>query len=512
MRLATRIALCVVLVVPLTVIGADAALLGLITHDLRAQQDARLQDRAAAVLPDARTLLNADRQGRTQVEANQHRKLLDGATDVGVRLTDAHGTLVTQGGPQPGDAAALPAPGAGVTTVHARQGGSGATGTGTASTGAAGRSWRALGVRVEGANPGTLWVFVPTSVTDPQVQAVRGRVLLIALLAAPVSGLLALVVAKRATAPLRRLGQRAAALDPQAGAAGFGHERTGAADIDELAGVLENVLVRYDEQAGRTAQALETARSFSAAASHELRTPLMSLQTNLDVLSAHPDLPAAERADILADLRSDHRRMLELLTALRTLARGDLVEVEAFGPLDLAEPAAAAVAELHRRRPDILLDFSPQPRIDPHSYPELASGIRVFGWEAGLRIVCDNLLANAAVHGHTPGQPARIAVRLDRQDGQAVLTVDDSGPGIAPQERAAVFDRFHRRRDSPGSGLGLTLVAQQVALHRGTVSVSTPPDGRGCRMEVRLPLISSDATTVALPARRDWIGAASDPH
>ncbi|MDH6114000.1 two-component system sensor histidine kinase PrrB [Kitasatospora sp. MAP12-44] len=389
-----------------------------------------------------------------------------------------------------------------MTTVRGRA----AAGGGAAD--AAARSWRVLAVRVNGATPGTLWVFVPTSVTDPQVQAVRGRVLLIALLAAPVSGLIALAVAGRATAPLRRLGRRAAALDPRAGAAGFGHERTGVGDIDDLAAVLESVLARYDEQAERTAQALETARSFSAAASHELRTPLMSLQTNLDVLTAHPELSAAERADILADLRGDHRRMLELLTALRTLARGDLVEVEAFGPLDLAEPAAAAVAELHRRRPEIAVDFSPQPRIDPGSYPELASGIRVFGWEAGLRIVCDNLLANAAVHGHAPGQPARIAVRLDRQDGQAVLTVDDSGPGIAPQDRAAVFDRFHRRRDSPGSGLGLTLVAQQVALHRGTVTVSTPPDGRGCRMEVRLPLISSDANTVALPARRDWIGAA----
>ncbi|WP_035796197.1 sensor histidine kinase [Kitasatospora mediocidica] len=505
MRLATRIALSTALIVPLLVLGAGAALLGLITHDLRSEQNVRLQDRAAAVLPDARTLLNADQQGRTKVAQNQHRKVLDAALDVGVRVADANGTLVTQGGPQPADSVALPAPGAGPTTVRGREaadatastaGTASATAPASAAPAVGARSWRVLAVRITGANPGTLWVFEPTSVTDPQVSAVRGRVLLIALLAAPLSGLLALAVAGRATAPLRRLGRRAAELDPRAGAAGFGVERTGVGDVDELATVLETVLARYDEQAERTTQALDTARSFSAAASHELRTPLMSMQTNLDVLNAHPDLSPADRADILADLRGDHRRLLELLTALRMLARGDLVEVEAFGPLDLAEPVEAAVEEMRRRRPEIQLWY----------VPEVAGGARVFGWDAGLRILCDNLLANAVAHGRTPGEPVRITVRLGREGGQAVLTVDDAGPGIPPEQRAVVFDRFHRRRDSPGSGLGLTLVAQQVALHRGTVTVSSPPGGVGCRIEVRLPLLATDAPTVALPARRDWIG------
>ncbi|TQF07215.1 sensor histidine kinase [Kitasatospora acidiphila] len=133
--------------------------------------------------------------------------------------------------------------------------------------------------------------------------------------------------------------------------------------------------------------------------------------------------------------------------------------------------------------------------------------LRVFGWEAGLRIVCDNLLANAAVHGHRPGEPARVTVGLRRVGEQAVLTVDDDGPGVPVAERAAVFDRFHRRAGSPGSGLGLTLVAQQVTLHRGTVTVDTPPGGRGCRFEVRLPLVQPDAPTLPLPARREWISA-----
>jgi two-component system sensor histidine kinase PrrB len=481
MRLATRIAIGAALIVPVLVLGAGVLLLGLVSHDLRDEQDARLRDRTQAVLPNVRALLNADHQGRVQAEQNQHRKVLDSALDVGVLVVDASGAEVTAGGPLPATAA-LPAPAAAAAPVTVHSGG---------------HSWRVLARPVSGANAGTLWVAAPASADNPQVTAVRRRILLVAALAAPVSGLLGYGLARRATAPLSRLGRRAAALDPGAGAAGFGHRRSGIREVDELAAALEGALSRYDEQAGRTAQALETARSFSAAASHELRTPLMGLQTNLDVLNAHPDLPAADRAEILADLRADHRRMLDLLTALRTLARGDLVEEEAFGSLDPAEPVSAALAELRRRCPEVAVTAA----------LSAAGELRVHGWEAGLRIACDNLLLNAAVHGHRPGAPARIAVVLRREGGEAVLTVDDEGPGIPVAERAAVFDRFHRRPGSPGSGLGLTLVAQQVALHRGTVTVSVPPNGTGTRFELRLPLVVADAPTLPLPARRDWIGA-----
>ncbi|MYT22630.1 two-component sensor histidine kinase, partial [Streptomyces sp. SID7760] len=126
-------------------------------------------------------------------------------------------------------------------------------------------------------------------------------------------------------------------------------------------------------------------------------------------------------------------------------------------------------------------------------------------WEAGLTILLANLLGNAVAHGHLPGEPARIAVRARAEAGYAVLTVDDAGPGIAPGEREAVFRRFHHRPGSPGSGLGLTLVAQQVALHRGSVVIGTPPGGTGARFEVRLPLSAADAPAPRLPRRRDWI-------
>ncbi|MFF0413008.1 sensor histidine kinase [Kitasatospora sp. NPDC004745] len=500
MRLSTRIALWAAAVVPLLVVLAGLLLLPLVGRDLRHQQDTRLGDRAAAVLPGVRALVAADTKGRPKVEQNQQRKVLDAALDSGVRVAAADGTVLLSVGPQPADPQAFPTAPGGPATVH-DQGG----------------AWRVLTVRISGTGAnggsGTLWVVAPAGQADTQTAAVRRRVLLVAAVAAPVAALIGFALAERATAPLRRLSRRAAQLDPAAppaagdgpaadgspGAGGgpvgaqFTAERSGTVEVDELGAALALLLSRYDEQARRTAQALDTARSFSSAASHELRTPLMSLRTNLDVLAAHPDLAPGERAEVVAELREDHARLLDLLTALGMLARGDLVEADSFGWVDLPDLVDAAAAEARRRHPEAVLTV------------DVPAELRVFGWESGLRIMLANLLGNAAVHGRVGTDPARVAVRLTAAGALAVLTVDDAGPGVAPGEREAVFHRFHRRRDSPGSGLGLTLVAQQAALHRGGVRITTPPDGAGCRVEVGLPLPVSEAPTVELPGRRDWI-------
>ncbi|MFJ7203940.1 sensor histidine kinase [Streptomyces sp. NPDC098789] len=484
MKLATRIALSVTVVVPLLVLGAGLLVLGLVSRDLHRQQDTRLQDLAAAALPDVRTLLAADLRGRPKVEQNQHRKVLDAVLDAGIRVRSADGADVLEGGPQPADPARLPEPGTdGPVTVRAK-----------------GHAWRVLTVQVAGPAPGTLWLFTPASAADPQLTAVRGRVLLVALLSAPVSGLLARALAGRATASVRRLSRRAAALDPGAGVAAFATAPVNIAEVDELSMAIGQLLARYEEQAARTAQALDTARSFSSAASHELRTPLMSMRTDLDVLAAHPDLSPAERAEVVKDLQDDHARLLELLTALQLLARGDLVEASAFGPLDLAELVDTAVAEVARRHPGA------------RTSTDLPAELRVFGWDAGLMILLANLLGNAVVHGHRPDEAPVVRVRLRAQGPYAVLTVDDEGPGIPPEDHDSVFRRFHHRPGSPGSGLGLTLVAQQVALHGAAITIGTPEDGPGARIEVRLPLAAADGAALpALPARRDWISRGDAP-
>lgn len=477
MKLSTRIALAVGCTVPLLVLAAGGLLLALVARDLHRAEDQHLRQRAVALVPEARALLRASASGHPKAADTRERQLFSSALDVGVRLV-APGTAFS-GGPQPGPAVTLPDRSSGFTTVRA-----------------GGRSWRALArpVRTTTAS-GTLWLFAPDTAGRAQVRLVRNRVLLTAVLAAPLSGLLAWGLATRASAPLTRLTRRTAGLDPRTSTARLPEERSGVREVDDLASTLRTVLARYDEQAARTGQALDTARSFSSAAAHELRTPLMSMGTNLDILTGHPDLPAAERAEVLADLHREHARLLGLLVMLRELGRGDLVEAEAFRSVDLADLADAAVAEARRRAPDADLTL------------DAAPGLTVHGWEPGLRLLLDNLLGNALAHGRDARGRARVRVGVSGGGGQVRITVDDHGPGVPPDARARIFERFQRGPDSAGSGLGLTLVAQQAALHGGSVTVTDGPDGSGARFEVRLPARGGASVPDGgtLPGRRDWL-------
>ncbi len=475
MKLSTRIALAVGITVPLLVLVSGWLLVQLVAHDLHREEDQQLRARATAVAKDARELLRVTAADRPRAADARERKLYNAALDVGVRLIGPDGTY--SGGPQPSASVPLPAKAPKPVSVRA-----------------AGRTWRAMSVPVRGLRAGvsgTLWVFSPDTAERTRLAVVRRRVVTTALLAAPLSGLLAWGIASSATRPLRRLGRRTAGLDPRLSSARLRHEPTGVTEVDDLAATLRTVLARYDEQAARTAQALDTARSFSSAASHELRTPLMSMGTNLDILTEHPGLPEQDRTEVLSDLHSEHGRLLNLLVMLRDLGRGDLVEAESLRSVDVAEAADAAVADARRGAPDARITLGAEP------------GVIVHGWEPGIRLLLGNLLANALAHGRDPVGRAIVAVGVRRAQGAVEITVDDRGPGVEPAARADVFRRFHRGPASAGSGLGLTLVAQQAALHRGTVDVTDGPDGpggAGARFTVRLP-----ATGGELPRQRDWL-------
>ncbi|MFB8178240.1 sensor histidine kinase [Streptomyces sp. NPDC055966] len=474
MRLSTRIGLAVGCTVPLLVLAGGWLLLHLVSGDLRKAEDQHLRKRAAALAPDARSLLRAAANDRPKAADTRQRQLFDAALDVGVRVVGPDSAF--SGGPQPDPAAALPDRTSGFAVVHA-----------------GGRTWRALARPLRaGTASGTLWLFSPDTAQRVQIPLVRRRVVGAAILAAPLSGLLAWGLATGTSAPLRRLTRRTAGLDPRTSGARLGQWRTGVVEVDELAATVRTVLARYDEQAARTAEALDTARSFSSAAAHELRTPLMSMGTNLDILAGHPDLPEPDRTEVMDDLRREHARLLGLLVMLRELGRGDLVEAEAFRSVDLSEVADAAVAEARRRAPDAAITLDAPP------------GLTMHGWEPGLRLLLDNLLANALAHGRDRAGRARVRVAVDRGGaGEVLITVDDQGPGVPAEARSRVFERFQRGRDSTGSGLGLTLVAQQAALHRGSVAVTDGPDGVGARFAVRLPVDGGEPP--GMSDRRDWL-------
>ena len=105
------------------------------------------------------------------------------------------------------------------------------------------------------------------------------------------------------------------------------------------------------------------------------------------------------------------------------------------------------------------------------------------GWANGLRLVVDNLLENAALHGG-----GQVDVDLAREDGRWLLRVADDGPGIPEAERERLLEPFARGRGTTvqGTGLGLAIVAQQVGLHGGELRLADSSLG-GLAAEVRLP-------------------------
>ena len=213
-------------------------------------------------------------------------------------------------------------------------------------------------------------------------------------------------------------------------------------------------------------------RQLVADASHELRTPLTSIRTNVEALARAPDLPAAEREAIVASARSQLEDLSELVGDLVDLARpAGVGEPEEDVRLDLL--VEDAVERARRHHPGCEFRLAAEPAI-------------VTGTPARLHRAITNLLDNAAKHGPAVGP---VEVRVAAGGDGVEVHVDDHGPGIAPAERARVFDRFWRApsaRGLPGAGLGLAIVRQVADAHGGTVSVGEVPGG-GARMRLCLP-------------------------
>ena len=237
-------------------------------------------------------------------------------------------------------------------------------------------------------------------------------------------------------------------------------------EIGRLAGTVNATLDRLQA-------AVEENRRFVADASHELRSPIAALRAELEIAHAHPDL-TDWRAVVDGALR-DTYRLQQLAGDLLLLARLDHVPTTASNDaVDLAELVRAEAA---RRRVDhtLTVDVGDRPVPVRGSRPLLA---RLLG----------NLLDNAERHatGH-------VTVRLVVVDRVARLDVVDDGPGIPPEDRERVFERFTRlddarTRETGGTGLGLPIARRIARLHHGTLDVSDAPDLGGTCLTAALPV------------------------
>jgi two-component system sensor histidine kinase PrrB len=336
-----------------------------------------------------------------------------------------------------------------------------------------GTPWRSLTLTAPG---GALRVQLVQSLASVQerVDATRTTVFWLELAALALTGLAAWLFTTLALRPLGRL-QAGAARVTGAQDLAMPLPDEGPEEVRSLAAALNAMLGRLEASTATMDRALQSTRRFAADAGHELRTPLTGLRANLDALERNPDLPADQRRALVRDTIAEQERILHLLEGLQALTRGDAADRLPREEVELDEVLDAAVYGARRRHPAVAYELDVR-----------AEGAALEGWGGGLRLLVDNLLDNAALHGRAAG--GRVRVTLARGPGSIVLRVEDDGAGIPAGERERLLEPFTRGRDAtaPGTGLGLAIVAQQVALHGGELHLSESSLG-GLAVEVRLP-------------------------
>lgn len=242
----------------------------------------------------------------------------------------------------------------------------------------------------------------------------------------------------------------------------------------------------FNRMLDRLQAALVAQRRFVADASHELRTPLTTLRLNLSTLRRMGARPA-EELEIIDDLDREVERLGRLVEGLLVLARADAGQPLARAPVALDALVRRAVRAAAPRLADRTL------RAD-----ELAPLV-VLGSADHLEGVVRNLLDNAIKYTAPGGQ---IDVILQAEGGEAVLQVRDDGVGIADADLPHVFERFYRApsaRGQTGAGLGLSIAAEVVGAHGGSLAAESQPGG-GSTFTVRLPLAPAGVQPAAPPS------------
>ncbi|MEU9886158.1 HAMP domain-containing sensor histidine kinase [Sphaerisporangium sp. NPDC051011] len=283
--------------------------------------------------------------------------------------------------------------------------------------------------------------------------------------------------------PLRRIEETAAAIATgDLGRRVPGPEDPGT-EVGRLSASLNGMLVQIERAFAARTESEARLRRFVADVGHELRTPLVGIK-GFSELYRMGGLPDAGPA--MARIESESARLARLVDDLLLLARldegGDALPMD-LAPMDLRTLAADARLDLRALAPGRPVELTGPEDGPPASAP-------VLGDEARLRQVVSNLVGN--VVAHTPeGAPVRIGVGT--VGGEAVLVVQDHGPGLTAEQAGRAFDRFYRadasrsRTGPGGAGLGLAIARSLAAAHGGRIDLRTSP-GHGATFTLALPV------------------------
>jgi heavy metal sensor kinase len=317
----------------------------------------------------------------------------------------------------------------------------------------------------------TVVLMAPLEEVDRELARLLAALATAVPVALAVSGGLAYLLARKALAPVDQLRRQtrqitAESLDRRLPVANPG---------DELGRLAQTI----NDMIGRLERSFAEVRRFTADASHELRTPLTAIRTETEVALGRPAVPA-EQQHLLGSILEECERLTRLTDQLLALSREDAgVAHQVRESVDLAS-LIAGVAETMRP-----LAESRGLRLDA-----CTSGVLlVQGDEARLRQVFYNLLDNSIKYTPAGG---KVEIQAEARDGEAILTVRDSGVGIPAEHLPRVFERFYRvdkarSREMGGTGLGLSIARSIVAAHGGRIELDSGP-GRGTTCTVVLSL------------------------
>jgi signal transduction histidine kinase len=234
--------------------------------------------------------------------------------------------------------------------------------------------------------------------------------------------------------------------------------------VDRGADELGELARGFDRMRERLAKLERARREFIANASHELRTPLFSLAGHLELL-VEEDLDEATRRDFLIGMREQVERLTKLAGELLDLSRLDAgrLRVERVR-LDLSRVGDLLLEEFHpiARGTEHVLELAPD------------GEVAALGDEQRVLQIGRALVENAL--RHTP-EGTRVWIRIARENDQAVLAVEDNGPGIGHEHAVHVFERFYRvdGARASGSGLGLAIASELAEVMDGRIELDSRP-------------------------------------
>ena len=438
MTLRKRLALASGLVAFVTVgvLAVSAYLIA--SHELRSQVDDSLKSRAATIVREIdRALERSDFFGRQRVPLGP--TLLQPEFDAITQVIDRNGAILASLGP-----AELTVSAADLELAAANVGFAGRFTNVAVET----KAYRVYTLSLPAGGAIQLGKDI-TDIEDART-GLRTWLIVIGVVGVALSTLAGWLIARRTSRPIEQLAKSADDI-----------ARTGNTSdpIDVAAsGEVGNLVSSFNTMVGALGRSVAQQKQLVQDASHELRTPLTSLRANAELLE-RPDLPAETRREIIEDIRAEIDELTSLSSELSALA-SDQTSTETPAPTHLDDAVRELVERAQRRSGrDIRLHVSSAAVVD----------VRPGQFDRAVSNLIDNALKFSPAH-----TSVEVFVRGSR------VEVHDSGPGIAPEDRPYVFDRFYRAaatRAMPGSGLGLAIVKQFADIHGAQTLVGASGTG-----------------------------------